>query len=197
MRDMEKVRSFIAIELPAGIKESIAGFQEKLRARNHAPVKWVEVENIHLTLKFLGNVAADSLDEICSALSKVTSTIGSFELQVDKPGVFPGWKRVRVVWLGLTGDLKSLEVLQKGVDSALLPLGFQPEKRDFTPHLTLARVREPATADERQQLGELVNGSEIDSAGRINVDSIHLMRSQLRPSGPIYSRISSFTLGQS
>ena len=193
---MEKVRSFIAIELPGEIKELISDFQDKLRARNRTPVKWVDPESIHLTLKFLGNIDTGVIENIGAALAEAVETTKSFNLETGSPGVFPNRRRVRVVWLGLTGELKTLEVLQKHIDSSLVPLGFKAETHEFTPHLTLARVREQATADERQELGEIVTGTGIELAGQMRVDTVNLMKSQLTPGGPIYSRIKSIPLGR-
>jgi 2'-5' RNA ligase len=99
-----------------------------------------------------------------------------------------------VVWVGLTGDTETLGRLQKRIDDNLSPLGFTVEARPFTPHLTLARVREQATPDERQALGRLVAGTAIEGGGSLNVNAVHLMRSQLTREGPVYTRIDSVKL---
>jgi 2'-5' RNA ligase len=99
-----------------------------------------------------------------------------------------------VVWVGLKGEVEQLGLLQKRLDSVLAPLGFEAEKRSFTPHLTLARVREQATPDERQSLGQLVTGTTLEGGGNVNVDTVYLIRSQLTRNGPIYTRINSVTL---
>jgi 2'-5' RNA ligase len=191
---MEEIRSFIAIELPREIKLAIARLQNRLKSEGVGQVKWVDLENTHLTLKFLGNIAASLTGRITTALEEACRGIHPFVLELSEPGVFPNERRVRVVWVGLKGDVAKLEQLQKHVDTALAPLGFKAEARPFTPHLTLARVREQATPDEKQALGQLVTCTAPADGGSLNVDAVHLMRSQLTHEGPIYSRISSVTL---
>jgi 2'-5' RNA ligase len=191
---MEEIRSFIAIELPREIKLAIARLQNRLKSGGVGQVKWVEPESTHLTLKFLGNIATSLTGRITTALEEACRGINPFVLELGGPGVFPNERRVRVVWVGLKGEIEKLGQLQKRVDTALAPLGFGAEARPFSPHLTLARVREQATLDERQALGQLVTNTALEGGGSLNVNAVHLMRSQLTREGPIYSRISSVTL---
>jgi 2'-5' RNA ligase len=172
----------------------LARLQNRLKSGSRAPVKWVDPESIHLTLNFLGNIDTTLIDRITSALGEACRDVHPFSLEISGLGVFPNERRVRVVWVGLAGETATLGHLQKRVDDSLAPLGFQAEARPFTPHLTLARVRELATPDERQALGRLVSGVAMESGGRLNVNAVHLMRSQLTREGPIYTRVSSVTL---
>ena len=191
---MEEIRSFIAIELPREVKLELARWQNRLKAGSRAPVKWVDPDIIHLTLKFLGNITPDIAGKITAALEEACRSVHPFHLRINEPGVFPNARRVQVVWVGMTGDVARLSQLQKNIDFGLAPLGFKAETRPFTPHLTLARVRDQATPDERQNLGQLITGIPLEISGNINVNSVHLMRSQLTREGPVYSRISSVTL---
>lgn len=191
---MEQIRSFIAIELPAEVKLALASLQERLKSGSRAPVRWVEPDNIHLTLKFLGNIDAGITGQITAALREAVGNTRPFHLEVKGLGVFPNPRRVQIVWVGLTGELDSLTRLHRNIESGLVPLGFKAETRPFSPHLTLARVRDRASPRERQGLGNLVTGISFESGTVLNVDSVHLMRSQLTDEGPVYTRISSVNL---
>ena len=191
---MEQIRSFIAIELPQEIKLALARLQEKLKSAGNTPVKWVDPGNIHVTLKFLGDVSTEITGKITSALEEAVRGTRPFNIEVSGIGVFPNMRRVQIVWVGLAGELEKLGQLQQRIETGLIPLGFKAESRSFTPHLTLARVRDYAGPDERQKLGQLIAGMSFDTKYKIDVNAIHLMRSQLTREGPIYSRISTVAL---
>ena len=159
-----------------------------------APVKWVETGNIHLTLKFLGDINTEITGRITLALEKAARGTPPFDIEVSGPGVFPNMKRVQVIWIGLAGELEKLGLLQKRIEESLIPLGFPAETRPFTAHLTLARVRDYARPDDRLKLGQLIADTNFETKYRINVNAFHLMRSQLTREGPIYSKISTVTL---
>jgi len=191
---MEQIRSFIAIELPDEVKQALVQLQAQLKTGKQPPVKWVDPYSVHLTLKFLGNIAVDKTSEITKAIEKAAQGMSPFHLEVKDLGVFPNFKRVRVVWVGVSGEIAQLSQLQKRIESNLIPLGFAPESRPFTPHLTLARVREQASPGEQQNLGQLIASTRFEAVYRFSVDSINLMRSQLTSEGAIYSRISTIKL---
>ncbi len=191
---MEQIRSFVAIELPEELKLALTRLRDQLRSGSQAPAKWVDPYSIHLTLKFLGNISADMVGQITAALEEAVRGVSPFRLEVKGLGAFPGLKRVQVVWVGVTGEVDRLSQLQKRIESGLAPLGFTPESRSFTPHLTLARLRDRATPDERQRLGQLIAGTSLETIYAIDVDSVHLMMSQLTREGAVYSRISSVKL---
>jgi 2'-5' RNA ligase len=191
---MEEIRSFIAVELPREIKLMLARIQDELKSRGRAPVKWVDPDIIHLTLKFLGNIPVDTIDNLTAAIREACRGVPPFRVEVGGLGVFPNPRRVQVVWVGLAGDIENLAQLQKRIDSALVPLGFTPESRPFTPHLTLARVRDRAAPAQKQELGRIVAAARFEDVESLRVDAVHLMKSQLTPEGPVYDRISSITL---
>ena len=187
---MEQIRSFIAIELPDELKLGLTQLEARLKLDKQPWVKWVNPYSIHLTLKFLGNIAVDRTGEITRAIEAAVQGISPFHLEVKELGVFPNLRRVQVAWVGISGDVDKLSQLQKRIETTLTPLGFAPESRAFTPHLTLARLRDQASLDERQRFGQLIANAKFEAAYTIEVDAISLMRSQLTREGAIYSRIS-------
>ena len=187
---MEQIRSFIAIELPDELKLELIQLEARLKLDKQPWVKWVNPYSIHLTLKFLGNIAIDRTGEITGAIEEAVQGISPFHLEVKELGVFPNLRRVQVAWVGISGDVDKLSQLQKRIETNLTPLGFAPESRAFTPHLTLARLRDQASLDERQRFGQLIANAKFEAAYTIEVDAISLMRSQLTREGAIYSRIS-------
>lgn len=191
---MEPVRCFIAVELPEEIKKGLEDLQAQLKSGGQFPAKWVDPYSIHLTLKFLGDVAQDRLDEITAAMEEASRGISPFNLEVKGLGVFPNPRRVQVAWVGVGGEVEKLANLQQRLESRLAPLGFAPENRRFTPHLTLARLRDRASAEERQRFGQLITESEFEAGYSWPVTAVNLMRSQLTREGAIYSRISSAQL---
>ena len=191
---MEQVRSFIAIKLPDELKVELSELEARLKLSNLSSVKWVDPYSIHLTLKFLGSIAVDKIGEIVKVMEDAAEGITSFHLELGELGVFPNLKRVQVVWVGLKGDVDRLGYLQQRIESGLIPLGFAPESRKFTAHLTLARLRNQASSSERQRFGELIANTGFKAIHGIEVDSINLMKSQLTREGAIYSRIGSVAL---
>ncbi len=193
---MEQVRSFIAIELPNELKVGLSQLEAQLKSGKQSGVKWVNPYSIHLTLKFLGSIAVDKISQITKAMEAAAQGISPFHLEVKDLGAFPNLRRVQVVWVGISGEVDRLAQLQQRIESNLARLGFAPESRPFTPHLTLARLRNQASLDERQRLGELIADTRFEVAYTIKVDTINLMRSQLTREGAIYSRISAVGLNK-
>jgi 2'-5' RNA ligase len=191
---MEQIRSFIAIELPDRLKLEIGQLEAQLKPSQQPWAKWVDPDSIHLTLKFLGNIATDRTGEITGAIAEATRTVSPFHLEVKGLGVFPNLKRVQVAWAGVSGDVDKLEQLQQRIESNLARLGFAPESRPFTSHLTLARLRNQASPDERQRFGQMIAGTRFEADTAIKVEAISLMRSQLTRAGAIHHRISSIPL---
>ena len=191
---MEQIRSFIAIELPDNLKLALTRLQDQLKSGKQAPVKWVDPYSIHLTLKFLGNIGTDMVDKLTAAIGEAARGISPFQLEVKGLGAFPSLKRVQVVWVGVTGEVERLRQLQQRIESNLEPLGFTTESRPFTPHLTLARLRDRTLPDERKRFGQLIAATKFESVYTMKVDSIKLMRSQLTREGAIYSLLSSVGL---
>ena len=191
---MERIRSFIAIELPPPIRAELGSIQEKLKAGRHPFVKWVDPEGIHLTLKFLGGVDSNLMPDIIEAMTRAAQPAAPFSLQMGGLGVFPGWQRPQVVWVGMGGEVDKLVALQRDIEAALSPLGFAPENRPFRGHLTLGRLRERASPRDKQSFGNWAQSVRFESKLSFEVKALSLMKSQLTPSGAIYTQLASVGL---
>ena len=145
------IRAFLAIELPDALRPGLAQIQGELK-RSHADVRWVAVGNIHLTLKFFGNVPEDEIDALALAARQAAAEAAPLQLQATGVGAFPSPNAPRVVWLGLGGDVVPLTRLFYGLEKAFTTLGYLPEGRAFNPHLTLGRVKSPANRDRLAKL---------------------------------------------
>jgi 2'-5' RNA ligase len=191
---MEQIRAFIAIELPEKQRKYLSHLQSVVNKNTGISAKWVDPYSIHLTLKFLGNITSPQVEEIKKAMEQARGGISPFHLELDRLGVFPNPKRVQVIWVGIGGNTESLSQLQKRIEYNLSHLGFAPEERAFTPHLTLARIRYRISVEEQQKLERLLNNYTIETSNQFEASSVNLMRSQLTPQGAIYSRIYSAEL---
>jgi 2'-5' RNA ligase len=194
---MEQIRSFIAVELPDELKSWLASLQDSLKSGEQHGVKWVNPYSIHLTLKFLGNIDIDRTNAIVRVMQASAQVIRPFHLEVKDLGAFPNLRRAQVIWVGVSGELDLLIKLQQHLESKLTPLGFTAEVRHFSPHLTLARLRNQASLKERQNLGDLISNIKFKAAYSIEVKTISLMRSHLTREGAIYNQISSVELNKS
>jgi len=193
MTESKLVRSFIAVNLPVELKEEIERATAPLRASG-ADVKWVVARNLHITLKFLGYVPEEDLKKIEKAAAKVVRGSSPFEIEFSGIGSFPErTKSPRVVWVGVKDTSGGgLERIQRELEASLKELGFEPEGR-FSPHITLGRVKSRRnTADLLRALTTLRDAL----FGKIKVEKIDLMRSDLAPSGAEYSIIKEIRFGQ-
>jgi RNA 2',3'-cyclic 3'-phosphodiesterase len=155
--------------------------------------KWVAPELCHITLKFLGYVEADQVPAIAQTCRAAAAAVTSFGLSVQGVGAFPGWRGARVLWMGLQDGVSALTALQATLEGGLATLGFRPEDRPFSPHLTVARFKQPPAST----LEPTARAFEHECFGTILVNELRLMRSDRRPSGPIYTVLEAFPLGAS
>jgi len=190
----EPVRSFIAVELSSELIRRLKDYQAGLGAARLRCVKWVDPGAIHLTLKFLGNVDRGRLEAVKDAAAGVARAYSSMQLTTGGLGFFPGPQRARVFWLGLEGDIQELVRLQQDIDRAMAKLGFEKENRPFTAHLTLARLRDECSSAERLEFTGMVGATVFKPGPPVPVRAVALMRSQLTPRGPIYTRLAEFPL---
>ncbi|MHB1041612.1 MAG: RNA 2',3'-cyclic phosphodiesterase [Eubacteriales bacterium] len=188
---MRQMRLFIAVNLPDPIKKTLAIIQKELKIVP-TDAKWVEEENIHLTVKFLGNAGEGQVSGIVSAMRNAVRGFDPFDIDLAGAGIFPGIKNPRVLWVGLTGDVAALSLLQKRVEDSLSPLGFPPENGRFLPHLTMARLRSPRGAGLLLERAAAVVGK--DKIAGFKVSSVELMQSELERSGPKYYRLAGVSL---
>lgn len=186
----ETLRTFISIELP----ETAISFSQKIQKAIRSyrfKIRWVKPENMHLTLKFLGDTKREDIEKIVNRMFDVSKDYGPMQFFVKGLGVFPGVKNPRVVWCGLKGDTASLIQFQGHLDDTLIDMGFSKEKRPFKGHLTLGRVK--GTVSPEKMIDAMKEISDLESMP-FKVDTITLFSSDLRPSGPVYSRLKSISL---
>lgn len=190
----QTIRSFIAIELPEAVKKGLRQLQAELTLPQYSFVKCVSPDGIHLTLKFLGNVPTQKVADITRVMEQASQGVNPFQLQLIEVGAFPNMRRPRVVWVGIKGDVDKLIGWQQRLDNGLVPLGFAKEARPFTPHLTLARLRENCSPGDTLQFGEMLTSSHVEVDYNFTVNSLNLMRSQLLPTGAVYSQLAEVKL---
>jgi len=180
--DKDRVRSFICIEIPSSIQARIEELQRRLRPLG-ADVTWVKASNIHLTLKFLGDVSQSQVTRVRSALSNVCKGYGPIVLKIGGTGAFPSLRNPRVLWVGVTEMSETLPPLHKAVEDMLEKEGFPRENKPFSPHLTFGRIRSPRKVDS---LADALAREEF-APENFRADRVILMRSQLSPGGSIYT----------
>ena len=194
---MAGIRSFVAIELSDQARQALADLQENLKAQvPPKAVRWTRPESIHLTLQFLGDVAPGKVEAIAEALRGVGAGQAPFTIQLKELGVFPNPGRPRVVWVGVAEPSGALVALQKGVTQALEPLGFEPEKRPYSPHLTIGRADRRAARQDLAEVGELVTRTEVGTLGQVRVEHVVLMKSDLQPGGAVYTPLAVIPLAR-
>ncbi|HSE37295.1 MAG TPA: RNA 2',3'-cyclic phosphodiesterase [Blastocatellia bacterium] len=183
-RDKERtvIRTFICIEISESIKSRIDKLQETLRQID-ALVSWTKPLNIHLTLKFLGGVEASRINRTIKALERAATGIGPFEVQAGGAGCFPSPRRPRVLWVGISNVPEPLRQLYSNIEDELAREGFPREKRKFSPHLTIGRIREPRNS---ARVAEALIASGFETEAFLAKEVI-LMRSDLKPTGSIYT----------
>ena len=184
------MRLFVAVHLPAEVRERLGRAQDRLRGAR-ADVSWVKPANLHLTLKFLGETEPKRLERLCAVLAETVAGATPFAVTVTGLGTFGG-RVPRVVWAGIGEGAEPLGALARAVENGFARIGFPKEKRGFTAHLTLGRVRSPTNADA---LLTTLRDAASDGFGEAPVDRVVLMQSELNPSGSIYTVLKLFPLG--
>ncbi len=180
------MRLFVALEIPSSVRENLASLIAHLRAISREP-RWVRPENLHVTLKFLGEVAEENVDAVRAALGKIHSE-QAVTLEFRGSGFYPNEKHPRVFWAGIEAS-SNLKTLAADIDSAMEGFGIAREQREFSPHLTLARI-------ERPRLLEVLRAAIAANAhrefGTLQTSEFHLIQSKLKPSGAEYTTLASF-----
>lgn len=190
------VRCFIAIHLTPELKSLLVQVGEQIETRiPPRTVRWVKPGAIHLTLVFLGDTPTVKLDAIQKVMTTAAAAVSPITFSAVGLGCFPNPRRPRVVWVGIDEPAGQLRQLKRALDQALEPLGFPPEKRSFSPHLTLGRVNKRAGRKQVQQLGQVIEKATLKELAQITVQDVHLIRSDLRPDGPLYTLLAKASLG--
>jgi len=187
---MSKVRTFIAIELPEEVRRKLVQVQDVFRGSG-ARVKWVAPQNLHLTVKFLGDVEFEEVSEISGVIKDAVSDIRPFRLSIKGTGSFGG-RTPRVVWAGTQGDTTSLETVFKRLNDGLTRFGVPYEKRRFSPHVTIGRVR---SSSGTSQLVETLTEYKDSDFGEAEVSELTLMQSELSSRGPAYTPLAHIAFG--
>lgn len=190
----EPIRTFIAAVLPDSVREELARVQAELQAEKFK-FRWVKLENIHLTLIFLGDVDPEIVEGISVAVADTARCHNPIRLAIQGLGVFPGIKRPRIIWVGMAGEVKILREIKSSLDRSLLKINglkFKPERRPFRAHLTLGRAK--GRIDGRK-LAAAMNRLQIALSAPFTIAEIHVLRSDLRPAGAVYTKLSSAGLG--
>ena len=186
------IRCFLALDLPDALRPQLALVQGGLK-RSHGDVRWVAVGNIHLTLKFFGNVPDAEIEPLAAAAREVAASQAPFQLQVTQAGAFPNMTSPRVIWVGLGGDVLPLAQMFHQLEKAFAVLGYLPEGRAFNPHLTLGRVKSPAN---RHRLALALEKLPPLNWPPFMVNEIILFKSTLTPQGSIYTPLQVVPLGK-
>ncbi len=181
----ETFRAFIAVDLPETVRVFLAELQETIKSYE-VPVKWVRPQNIHLTLKFLGDTDTAQTARIVAAMTLAARDCPGVSLTAKDIGVFPDLKRPRVVWAGVNGQLEILKNLQRTLDDHLADLGFPKDRRTFSAHLTMGRVKGKIVSARMKAAIDGLKGSESEP---FEVDRIVLFKSELRPTGAVYTQV--------
>lgn len=191
---MNQIRTFIALDFPLSILDSIEQQTHRLRQTlGEEVVRWVPTHNLHLTLKFLGNVPVSHLEFIKQMLAQVAESTPQFDMQIGGIGSFPNSNRPRVLWVGIHAPA-TLATLQKAIEEGTSRLGYEKEERSFSPHLTLGRVRQGIDAKELQKISNAISSIQLGKIGTARVDSVHLYQSDLNSAGSVYTKLFSTPL---
>jgi 2'-5' RNA ligase len=186
------LRTFIAIEIPAEVRASISGSIAPLKTLLSDSVKWVNPDNIHLTLKFLGDTAEEKIDGIERALARASGGLRHMEVEIRGAGAFPNLRKPSVIWAGLECP-PELGELKGRIEAEFASLGFEEERRAFSPHLTVGRVRRGARVPARRLAAEMERLEGI-TFGTMVIREIVLIKSELRSTGAVYTHLYSAEL---
>jgi len=182
-------RAFIAIDISEAVRQKLVAAQQGLAAAG-AQLRLVEPENVHVTVKFLGDIPEDKVEAVADAIRAAVKGAQPFDIAVRGIGVFPGLKYIRVVWAGVSDGRENVVAVQRNIDRELQKLGF-PLERDFVPHLTLARVKSAAAMEKLVAFVKENVGTEF---GVTRAQAVELKQSTLTPRGPIYSTLARIEL---
>jgi len=182
---MPAIRAFIAVEIDPLTRQKISKLISILK-KSEADVKWAAEDQMHLTLKFLGNIDKGKIQRISDAISIISNNFKSFTVSFSEIGAFPNINHPRVIWLGIDKGSESLKILTDKIEVALEKLGFAKESRKFEPHLTLARIR---SSKNFSNLKKLIGEISCDTENEMPINKLILFQSSLNPKGAVYSAL--------
>lgn len=187
---MSIIRAFIAISLPPRIRELVVEVQERFHECGKT-LSWIKPENVHLTVRFLGNISEEKVPAIGEAIKKGIADTHPFRMEIDEIGVFPNLKYPRVIWLGVEEATHTLIDLENRISDEMETLGFEREERKFTPHITLGWVK---TYKKKNKIIEIIQSQGKIYGAEIAMESVELYRSDLKPTGAVHTVLSRFSL---
>ena len=194
---MSLLRCFLAIELPAPLQDAIhASTEQARRGLGSDLVRWVASHNVHLTLKFLGDTAPPGIHLIEAALNAEAPQYKAFDVLIRGFGAFPSDRKPRVLWVGMSAP-PALTSLQRELDVATARLGYDSEEREFSPHLTVGRVRQNINAAGLQRIRDVLEQTSVGELGSLRVDAVHLFKSELEATGSVYTKLCTAFLAKS
>jgi len=186
---MSVIRAFIAIDLSPEIRRRLESVIQQLQQRlGGVPVRWVAAKNIHVTMKFLGDVSLSNLEMLKKILQSEASSHSPFDISVGDLGAYPSIYRPRVIWAGVEAP-QELKTLQRCIEAETARLGYAPEDRPFSPHLTLGRVARHSTSQDARRISEVLGTYKVGFLGAVRVQAVHLYRSDLQPGGAVYTQL--------
>jgi RNA 2',3'-cyclic 3'-phosphodiesterase len=185
---MSLLRAFIAVEIPTEIQQKVYRETANFRKGVDFLVRWVPIDNMHLTLKFLGDVSPSSVEFLMQMLRNEAENVPCFNIQLTGLGAFPSLRRPRVIFIGIQAPA-ALDTLQRGIESASRRLGYESEERPYSAHLTLGRVKQNVGAADQQKIRRTLESTQVDLLVTARVDSVHLYKSELKPTGSVYTRL--------
>lgn len=190
----DNIRAFLAIQLPDDVTAALGHLADQVVQARVRGLKPVRPENMHLTLKFFGNVNARQVDSIVGIVTHTVKSVRPFMLKLGNVGAYPSNKSPRVLWVGLDGDVAPLQDTHHRIETALQQIAIKADTREFSPHLTIARIRDRTAHAERRRAAEALFSAEFRSGLLIPVDRISLMRSVLLREGPHYTSLAEIPL---
>jgi 2'-5' RNA ligase len=191
------LRAFLASTLPPALHRELASLVERLDSKvPSGSVRWVNTDNIHLTLKFLGDINPSQSDLLLKTARPLVEARSPFALEATGLGMFPNAKRPTVIWVGVREDDRHLAELHSTLESLLGQVGFEVDSRRFHPHLTLGRTRRGLARHDQRALGEALTTQPVGSLGEWEVRTLVLMRSDLRPEGARYTPVETLQFGE-
>ncbi|MBK7454768.1 MAG: RNA 2',3'-cyclic phosphodiesterase [Anaerolineales bacterium] len=194
---MGLLRAFIAIEFPPHLRNAIEKETAGLRrALGEDIIRWIPAQNMHLTLKFIGDIAGSHVEFLKQLLMREAALHMQFDLQLGGLGAYPNSRKPRVLWIGVHAPA-DLAILQKKLESGVTRLGYEQADQPFSPHLTIGRVRQNINPLDLPKIRAAMDNIQLGNIGIARIDSIHLIKSDLQPSGSIYTRLFSAPLSKS
>lgn len=192
---MSVIRAFVAIDLPPDVQDCLTQISAQLKEQvGKKSVRWVPIPNIHLTLKFLGDVSVNNLDVLKEIIRAEAALQKPMEISIGRLGAFPKPAHPRVVWVGVEAP-PELTALQRGIEARTTKVGYPKDKRAFYPHLTLGRVSRNASSKEVRTIGDIIRSSKVGFLGAASVQTIHFYKSELMPNGAVYTKLFTAPLG--